>query len=114
MITTRHDLHAKMVIETITSGKNVFVEKPLAINGEELDAILNVYNNQTNPKSISVGFNRRFSPFSKKIKTLIGTATDSLNMIATMNAGFIPLDVWVHDMKTGGVESSVKLVISLI
>jgi predicted dehydrogenase len=55
-----------MVIETINSGKNVFVEKPLAINGEELDAILNVYNNQTNPKSISVGFNRRFSPFSKK------------------------------------------------
>lgn len=102
MITTRHDLHAKMVIETIASGKNVFVEKPLAINGEELDAILNTYNNQTNPKSISVGFNRRFSPFSKKIKSLIGTSTDSLNMIATMNAGFIPLDIWVHDMKTGG------------
>ena len=102
MITTRHDLHAKIVIETIASAKNVFVEKPLAINGGELDAILNAYNNQTNPKSISVGFNRRFSPFSKKIKALIGTATDSLNMIATMNAGFIPPDVWVHDMKTGG------------
>lgn len=102
LITTRHDLHAKLVIETITSGKNVFVEKPLAINEEELDAILNTYNKQSNSKSISVGFNRRFSPFSRKIKALIGTATDSLNMIATMNAGFIPLDVWVHDMKTGG------------
>lgn len=102
MITTRHDLHAKMVIETIASGKNVFVEKPLAINGEELDAVLNAYNNQIIPKSISVGFNRRFSPFSKKIKALIGTTTDSLNMIATINAGFIPPDVWVHDMKTGG------------
>ncbi len=102
MITTRHDLHAKMVIETLASGKNVFVEKPLAINGEELDAVLNAYNNQIIPKSISVGFNRRFSPFSKKIKALIGTTTDSLNMIATINAGFIPPDVWVHDMKTGG------------
>lgn len=102
LITTRHDLHAKLVIETITSGKNVFVEKPLAINEEELDSILNTYNKQSNSKSISVGFNRRFSPFSRKIKALIGTATDSLNMIATMNAGFIPLDVWVHDMKTGG------------
>lgn len=102
MITTRHNLHAKMVIETIASGKNVFVEKPLAINEEELDAVLNAYNNQINPKSISVGFNRRFSPFSKKIKALIGTTTDSLNMIATINAGFIPPDVWVHDMKTGG------------
>jgi predicted dehydrogenase/threonine dehydrogenase-like Zn-dependent dehydrogenase len=102
MITTRHDLHAKMVIETIASGKNVFVEKPLAINVKELDAVLNAFNSQSNPKSISVGFNRRFSPFSKKIKALIGTATDSLNMIATMNAGFIPPDVWVHDMKTGG------------
>jgi predicted dehydrogenase/threonine dehydrogenase-like Zn-dependent dehydrogenase len=102
IITTRHDLHAIMVIESIEAGKNVFVEKPLAISTQDLEQILRTYNSQEKPKSITVGFNRRFSPFSKKAKSLIGSATDSLNIIATMNAGFIPLDVWVHDMKIGG------------
>jgi predicted dehydrogenase/threonine dehydrogenase-like Zn-dependent dehydrogenase len=102
MITTRHDLHARMVIESVKAGKNVFVEKPLAINTQDLEQILSTYNSQEKPNSITVGFNRRFSPFSKKAKSLIGSATDSLNIIATMNAGFIPSDVWVHDMKTGG------------
>lgn len=102
MITTRHDLHARMVIESLEAGKNVFVEKPLAIHIEDLDNILNAYNSQKNPKLITVGFNRRFSPFSQKAKSLIGAATDSLNMIATINAGYIPPDIWVHDMRIGG------------
>jgi predicted dehydrogenase len=50
--------------------------------------------------SVTVGFNRRFSPFIQKAKQLLGDA--QMNIIATMNAGFIPLDVWVHDMRVGG------------
>jgi predicted dehydrogenase len=98
LITTRHDLHAQMVIEGLQAGKNVFVEKPLALNNEELQRIIEVY--EQSGKTLTVGFNRRFSPHMEKIKRLVGDS--QMNVIATMNAGFIPANVWVHDMKTGG------------
>lgn len=98
MITTRHDLHAGMVVEALNAGKNVFVEKPLALNDDELSLITDAYNKSG--KSLTVGFNRRFSPHIKKIKSLVGDS--QMNVIATMNAGFIPANVWVHDMKVGG------------
>jgi predicted dehydrogenase/threonine dehydrogenase-like Zn-dependent dehydrogenase len=105
MITTRHDLHAKMVIESIKAGKHVFVEKPLAIYSEELDAIIQTYQEQLgngNGKSLTVGFNRRFSPFVQKAKQLLGQGKIPMNIIATMNAGYIPQDVWVQNRETGG------------
>ena len=97
MITTRHNLHAKMAIECLKAGKHVFVEKPLALNEQELSEIIAAYDGKA---TVTVGFNRRFSPHSQKIKQLVGNAP--VNVIATMNAGFIPANVWVHDMKTGG------------
>jgi predicted dehydrogenase/threonine dehydrogenase-like Zn-dependent dehydrogenase len=100
MITTRHDMHASMVIESIKAGKNVFVEKPLALNPNELEAIISEYEKLQNPISITVGFNRRFSPHIQRAKKLIGNTP--MNIVATMNAGFIPPDVWVQDMKVGG------------
>lgn len=100
MITTRHDMHAAMVTDAIKAGKNIFVEKPLALNTIELESIITEYEKLSDPISITVGFNRRFSPHSQKAKKLIGNAP--MNIIATMNAGFIPPDVWVQDMKVGG------------
>ena len=52
----------------------------------------------------SVGFNRRFAPLALKMKQLIGNANMPINIIATMNAGFIPSEVWLHDMEVGGEE----------
>ncbi len=97
IITTRHNMHAQMVLEALQANKHVFVEKPLALNNEELDAIVEAH---TGAKTLTVGFNRRFSPHMQKIKELVGNAP--MNVIATMNAGHIPADVWVHDMKVGG------------
>jgi predicted dehydrogenase/threonine dehydrogenase-like Zn-dependent dehydrogenase len=97
MITTRHNLHAKMVIECLENKKQVFVEKPLALTGEELEEIISHYDGNT---TLTVGFNRRFSPHVQKMKKLLGSVP--MNVIATMNAGSIPPNIWVHDMKTGG------------
>ncbi|CAM4197476.1 dehydrogenase [Cytophagaceae bacterium 50C-KIRBA] len=102
LITTRHDAHANMVIESLEAGKHVFVEKPLAINETQLEEIKRVYQSREESQTLTVGFNRRFSPFITQAKTLLGGSTDSLNMIATMNAGFIPADVWVQDLQVGG------------
>ena len=98
LITTRHDKHPSMVIEALAAGKNIFVEKPLALNNEQLEQIIASYN-QSNV-TLTVGFNRRFSPHAIKIKTVAGEAP--MNVIATMNAGNIPASVWVHNMQVGG------------
>jgi predicted dehydrogenase/threonine dehydrogenase-like Zn-dependent dehydrogenase len=98
LITTRHDKHASMVIETLSAGKNVFVEKPLALDNEQLEQIIAAYNQSH--ATLTVGFNRRFSPHALNIKTLVGESP--MNVIATMNAGSIPANVWVHDIQVGG------------
>jgi predicted dehydrogenase/threonine dehydrogenase-like Zn-dependent dehydrogenase len=97
IITTRHNEHAHMVAESLKAGKHVFVEKPLAIGQEGLEEILDAYNGT---KTLTVGFNRRFSPHMQKVKQVVGDGI--MNVVATMNAGSIPPNVWVHDMKTGG------------
>lgn len=100
LITTRHNKHAIMTVEALAAGKNVFVEKPLALNNDELKQIVEKYKELVNPPTLTVGFNRRFSPHSIKVKSIIGS--EPINVIATMNAGFIPPNVWVHDMNIGG------------
>jgi predicted dehydrogenase/threonine dehydrogenase-like Zn-dependent dehydrogenase len=100
LVTTQHHMHAKMAIEAINAGKSVFVEKPLAMNQKELDQIIEAYN--VNNINITVGFNRRFAPLAKKMKKALGSSTTPINIVATMNAGFIPKDVWIHDMEIGG------------
>lgn len=104
-ITTRHNMHAPMVVEALNAGKHVFVEKPLALNHEELDDIISAYSalgTQHSARFIMVGFNRRFAPLALKMKELLGGSQIPVNIIATMNAGFIPADFWVHDPESGG------------
>ena len=100
IITTRHNLHAKMVLETLQAGKSAFVEKPLCLNEEELEQIVDAYKAAPQGITLNVGFNRRFSPFAVKMKELLGEGPK--NIIATMNAGFIPKDMWVHNLEIGG------------
>lgn len=100
VITTRHHLHAKMVLETLKANKSVFVEKPLCLNEEELVEIEQAYQAAADNVTLTVGFNRRFSPFATKLKQLVGDGPK--NIVATMNAGFIPADMWVHDLEVGG------------
>lgn len=98
--TTRHNLHAPMVLETLKAGKSVFVEKPLCLNEEEMNQIIEAYQAAPKGTTLTVGFNRRFSPFAEKLKSLLGDGPK--NIVATMNAGFIPAEMWVHDMEIGG------------
>lgn len=100
IVTTRHNLHSRMVIESLKAGKSVFVEKPLCLNKEELEEIKSVYDKTPKDVTLTVGFNRRFSPYATKLKQLVGEGPK--NIVATMNAGFIPADMWVHDLEIGG------------
>ena len=99
VITTRHDSHAKFILDGLVSKKHIFVEKPLAINMEELNLIKSSYTHET---ILMVGFNRRFSPQVQKIKELIQPLDVPKSFVYTVNAGFIPSDHWTQDFEIGG------------
>jgi predicted dehydrogenase/threonine dehydrogenase-like Zn-dependent dehydrogenase len=99
LITTRHNAHAPQVVACLKSGKHVFVEKPLALNEEQLIEVIAAYE-EASDVTVNVGFNRRFSPHSVNLKKSLGKGP--MQIVATMNAGFIPANSWVHDMASGG------------
>lgn len=100
LITTRHDAHANLCIKTLRAGKHVFVEKPLALNYTELAEIIEIY--QQSGKTLTVGYNRRFSPFAQNVKKHLGDSNTLINVIATINAGDIAANHWTQDMNIGG------------
>jgi predicted dehydrogenase/threonine dehydrogenase-like Zn-dependent dehydrogenase len=100
MITTRHNSHARLAVDALYAGKNVFVEKPLALSQEELNMVIDAY--KSSGKTVTVGFNRRFAPLAIQMKKVLASADSPMNIVATMNAGFIPDKIWVHDLEVGG------------
>ena len=98
MLCTRHDSHTELTLKGLESGKHVFVEKPLATNQSALDKITSFYSKSDNIKPVlMVGFNRRFSPYAQEIIKHTYKRINPLFIHYRINAGFIPLDHWVHE-----------------
>lgn len=105
VITTRHDTHADLTARALDAGKHVFVEKPLAIRREELEDLVELYRKLTGegtPPLLTVGFNRRFSPLTQRMKQLLGTIAQPKTVVATVNAGPLSADHWTQDPDVGG------------
>ena len=99
-IATRHNSHAELAIRGLEAGKHVFVEKPLALTFEELNAVVAAA--RAAPGVLTVGFNRRFAPMVLEAKRALGDRSGPLNMTYRVNAGEIPRDNWVHGAEGGG------------
>ena len=100
-ITTPHHMHATMVCQALNAGKHVFVEKPLAMNSDELKQVEAAM--VANPQQcVMVGFNRRFSPHMTAAKDWLRSCKRSKSIIITVNAGEIPADHWTQDPEIGG------------
>jgi predicted dehydrogenase len=103
LIATRHDQHARATLAALRAGKHVFVEKPLALDEEELAAISAFYANGSDGKPLLMtGFNRRFAPAIQRVRELTQARSGPLMITYRMNAGFIPLNHWVHGPEGGG------------
>lgn len=103
MIATRHDLHAKLLMRALEKKKRVFVEKPLCLTLDEFLEIRSLFASlgaESAPK-IMLGFNRRFSPYSRYLKEALNP---NLPMAINyrVNAGAIPLNSWIQDPTLGG------------
>lgn len=100
-VATRHDTHAKYVIDGLKENKAVFVEKPLAMKIEELNEIITAYNKSTSP-FLMVGFNRRFAEICLIAKETFKNIGEPVVMNFRVNAGFIPKDHWTQTKAGGG------------
>ncbi len=98
LICTRHNNHAELVMKSLKAGKHVYVEKPLAININQLEEIEKYYQkvNKEQTPCLMVGYNRRFSACAKEIKRHLSNRTAPAFIRYRMNAGFVPADIWVH------------------
>ena len=101
LVATRHHLHAPLVLRALEAGKHVFVEKPLALTEDELEAIERFYSDREGPL-LMTGFNRRFSPAARRLRELLEGRQTPLVASYRMNAGYLPPDHWVHGPDGGG------------
>jgi predicted dehydrogenase/threonine dehydrogenase-like Zn-dependent dehydrogenase len=110
VIGTRHDSHAHLVIRALAAGKHVFVEKPLALSLAELQDIERGFRRSESIAATSgasapllmVGFNRRFSPHARKMKSLLSGVREPKIAVMTVNAGAPPPEHWTQDGLIGG------------
>jgi predicted dehydrogenase/threonine dehydrogenase-like Zn-dependent dehydrogenase len=104
-IATPHRSHAQYVIDGIQKGKAVFVEKPLAINREQLLSIVAAYveSSQRGPQAfLTVGFNRRFAPASHKIRDFFSDRQEPMMVHVRVNAGVVSGEHWLQQAGEGG------------
>lgn len=103
VVATQHNTHAKMVIDALSAGKHVFVEKPLCIKREELEEIRSIYEQCAGRSQLlMVGFNRRFSPLVGRAGELLSRVREPRCFVMTVNAGAIPAEHWTQSPEAGG------------
>jgi polar amino acid transport system substrate-binding protein len=100
VVGTRHDLHAELARKALLANKHVFVEKPLALNDEELEGVLNAAS--ASAGLLMVGFNRRFSPVALQARDFFAGRSGPLSISYRVNAGRVPKEHWLQDEQQGG------------
>ena len=97
-VATRHDSHASLAARALAAGKTVFVEKPLALDRAQLALVDDAVARNS---AVMVGFNRRFSPHTLRVRDAMAGA-GALVIHIRVNAGALPATHWVHDVASGG------------
>jgi predicted dehydrogenase len=100
IIATRHDTHASLAARALAAGRDVFLEKPAAVDEGQLAMLRDARKGSTG--QLLVGFNRRFAPFGLAVREAFAGRRTGLVMSARINAGRTPSGHWVTDAEEGG------------
>ncbi|WP_406720080.1 bi-domain-containing oxidoreductase [Streptomyces anthocyanicus] len=100
-VVTRHSSHAELTRKALLAGKAVFVEKPLALTGEELTGVLAAVEESGNDR-VQVGFNRRFAPLLQEARKRFGARTGPASLRYLVNAGRLDHGSWYLQQGTEG------------
>jgi len=100
VITTRHGSHAALTAAALRAGKDVFVEKPLALSEEQLREV--VAAQHASGRRVMVGFNRRFAPHAVRLSEFFTPRAAPLMMLYRVNAGYQAPTNWYQDPVQGG------------
>jgi predicted dehydrogenase len=104
-VLSRHDSHAQYIVAALAGHKPILVEKPLAVNREQLEEIRKAYQaaQGTDPAPfLMVGYNRRFARFTEKLREFFAGRQEPMVVSIRVNAGYIPHDHWVQNSSGGG------------
>ena len=101
-VLTRHHLHAAQVGAALNAGKHVFCEKPLALDTQALADLHDSLEANSTRALLTVGYNRRFAPLAQKLASFLQDRQEPLMAHYRVNAGFLPLNHWLHDPDQGG------------
>ena len=99
-IATRHDEHGELARAALQAGKNVWVEKPLALTEADLDATMAVA--RSSSAHLAVGFNRRFAPLALRLRAALAAKSGPRRFTVEINAGRLPAGHWTLDSQEGG------------
>jgi len=107
IVATAPNTHARLCLQMMAAGKHVICEKPLALKHDELNSVREAYRkahekDDSCAPQLMVGYNRRFSPQIKRMKSLLSSVVEPKSFVMTMNAGEIPADHWTQDLEVGG------------
>ncbi|MEW6331328.1 MAG: bi-domain-containing oxidoreductase [Pseudomonadota bacterium] len=99
IVATRHSTHAQLAVDAIRNGKNVYVEKPAAINRRQLDEIAAALSEHGG--NLCVGFNRRYAGAIAAVQKC--KSRGPLESKYTIIADEFPEDYWALQDQEGGI-----------
>lgn len=116
IITTRHDSHAELAAASILAGKNVWLEKPIAIDRTGLD-LLHKASSTAQHRIFMVGHNRRYAPMAAKLREALPTGVKQFHYRVRIMP--LPVNHWLHHPDQGGrtigeISHFIDLIVSLV
>ena len=100
LIATRHDSHADLTAQALGAGKCIYVEKPLGLTVDEIQAVRQA--RAGSDGFLQVGFNRRFAPLARRAHQALAKITGPKFMVLRINAGRLEAGSWINSESEGG------------
>jgi len=100
IIATQHNSHAHLAKKILNQQKPVYVEKPLALSLSDAQEIAQIV--QEKSGLLSIGYNRRCSPYTKTMKEYLKSTPEKRQFLYRINAPVLPQNHWLLDPEIGG------------